>query len=316
MGFAPGGNLAEQHEITPFTNGEIVLILRQMLDALVFLHVGHTIIHRDVKMENILCDSREHFRLADFGIAKKGYFLGSNKGTRPWMAPEMFLDQKYTSAVDVYALGLVIARLLTGSYPKGYKTSEGPRWCEALIAHFNQYEERTRSERSSELEQDMLTALVGNHMLKMKPEERESAHGCLERGDLLWLFSMNKKWVLDHSNIEPLEEQDLKSEGEGVPEAENNEYLGEQDLTEDVDAEAVTEVRTLNTDEWLSLEREHPFNVNEGRLVENTPEHPATLPDSDGQSGPKPSQRKRNASPAAPSAAGVQNQSKKPKWSS
>ena len=380
MGLAPGGNLTEQNKIAPFTNRETVLILRQMLDALVFLHVGQGIIHRDIKFENILCDSREHFRLADFGVAKEGYFLGSKKGTKPFMAPEMFLNQPYTSAVDVYALGLVIAQLLTSSYPQGYKVKEGPRWCKALVTHFKQYEERTRE--VSDMEQVSLIALVGKHMLRMKPEDRESASGCLERGDFLWLFSENKNWVLNHGinseghqnmpfssrlplndanerskNIEltekhePLEEKELGSEGESVLEGEDNECLGDQDSTEedsteedsteedsteedsteedskeDVDTEAVTEVRSLNTDEWLSLEREHPVNENEGRLVpqhfidrsfidgpENTPEHSGTLPDSDGQSGPEPSQRKRNASPAAPSAVGVRKQSKKRK---
>ena len=262
-----------------------------MLDALVFLHDGQGTIHRDVKLENILCDSREHFRLADFGLAKEGQFLGFRAGTKPFMAPEMFLNQPYTSAVDVYALGLVIARLLTGSYPRQYRENEGLSWCRALIAHFKRFEERTLSEEASEPEQVSLTALVGGCMLKMKPEERESAAGCLERGDFLWFFSENRKWMLNHSindsntipeghqdesfpnrlspdnakerskNIgltekyEPLEEKELGSEGEGVPERED---MGDQDPTEDVDAEAVTDVRSLTTNEWLSLEVNTP----------------------------------------------------------
>ena len=198
MGLAPGGNLAEQCSIAPFTTRELVLILHQMLDALVFLH-ARNITHRDIKAENILCDSREHFRLADFGVAKEGNFLESMKGTKPYLAPEMFRGVPYTAKVDVYALGLVIAVLLMGGFPRAYRANEGSSWCRALISHFKRYEERIRSGGVSDLEQGSLTALVGEHMLRMKPEERESAPGCLKQGDFLWLFSENRTWMLKHS---------------------------------------------------------------------------------------------------------------------
>ena len=309
MGLAPLGNLAEQHKISPFTNSEFVLILRQMLDALVFLHVGQNIIHRDIKMENILCDSREHFRLADFGIAGEGYYLGSRKGTKPWMAPEMVLGESYTSKVDVYGLGLVIALLLTGNLPRKYIYNEGLSWCDALISHFKSYKERIQKEAVDDQEQLWLTDLVSEHMLMMEPDDRESAPGCLKQGKFLWLFSDNRRWILKHSNDnsnsilegnqdksvssrlplnktkerskdirltekhESLQQKELESEGEGVLEVDD---MGDQDPAEDVDTEATTEVRTLNTADWESLEREH----------------------------------------AAPLAAGGLNQSKKRKWSS
>ena len=82
---------------------------------------------------------------------------------------------------------LVIARILFGSVPRGYRVDEGASWCEALTAHFKKNEERSRPLGVSRLEQRSLTALVGGHMLRMKPEERESAPGCTERGDLWWL---------------------------------------------------------------------------------------------------------------------------------
>ena len=195
----------------------------------------------------------------------------------------------------------------------------------------------------------------------MKPKERECTPGCLERGNVLWLFSGNRKWMLNHSNNnsneipqgnqsessssrlplnnaeertknlgliekqEPLVEKERETEGEGALEGEKK---GDQDPTEDVYTEASTEVRSLNSDEWLSLEREHPINGNAGRLVlqhfidgsfiddpENTPERSLSLRGSDGQLGPEPSQRKRNASSAAPPAAGARRQSKKRKSS-
>ena len=90
----------------------------------------------------------------------------------------MFLNESYTAGVDMYALGLVIAGLLTSDFPRPYRVDEGP----AVTAYFKQYEERFRALGVSELVQTPLTALVGGHMLKMKPEERKSPPGCLESG--------------------------------------------------------------------------------------------------------------------------------------
>ena len=77
---------------------------------------------------------------------------------------------------------LVMARFLSGSLPRGYRVDEGLGWCEALTVRFKRYEERSRRVGVSKLGQRSLTALVRGHMLKMKPEERESAPGCMERG--------------------------------------------------------------------------------------------------------------------------------------
>ncbi len=84
MGLSLGGNLEEQSKIKPFTFRESVLILHQMLKALVYLHNTFKMMHRDVKPSNILCDSRGHFRLGDFGIAKEGDVLKSFNGTKPY----------------------------------------------------------------------------------------------------------------------------------------------------------------------------------------------------------------------------------------
>ena len=78
---------------------------------------------------------------------------------------------------------LVMARVLSGNVPRGYGVDEGPSWFEALTARLQRYEERSRAVGVSELEQRSFTAPVGRHMLKVKPEERESAPGCMERGD-------------------------------------------------------------------------------------------------------------------------------------
>lgn len=103
------------------------------------------------------------------------------------MAPEMFAHRPLiTSAVDLWALGMVIAQILTGNGPPGYKGNEGPRWSEAVVAHFENYKHNFQAIGSDGLKQNNLNYLVGQHMLRLMPGDRKSALECLDRGDYLW----------------------------------------------------------------------------------------------------------------------------------
>jgi ribosomal protein S6 kinase alpha-5 len=81
------------------------------------------IIHRDVKLENILLDSQGHVVLADFGLSKK--FLPhephrtySECGTYKYMAPEVIeAGAGYGMAADWWSVGVVTYELLTGVSP-------------------------------------------------------------------------------------------------------------------------------------------------------------------------------------------------------
>ena len=78
----------------------------------------YNIIHRDIKADNIFVSKNGEFKLGDFGIARiierSGMEL-SKKGTFTYMAPEVYKGQTYTSAVDIYSLGIVLYRLLNNN---------------------------------------------------------------------------------------------------------------------------------------------------------------------------------------------------------
>jgi serine/threonine-protein kinase CHEK2 len=91
---------------------------------LTFLQHDRNIVHRDIKPENILMvDKDMHVKIADFGLAKiigEESFTTTLCGTPSYVAPEILADsrhRKYTKAVDVWSLGVVLYICLCGFPP-------------------------------------------------------------------------------------------------------------------------------------------------------------------------------------------------------
>jgi eukaryotic-like serine/threonine-protein kinase len=124
----------------PFPLSEALLVARDAADGLARAHaVG--VSHRDVKPSNYLmpADRRPVLKLGDFGISKHVdadnlTATGEFPGTPAYAALEVFDGRPAGPASDVYSLGLVIFRVLSGGeYP--YELSARPTPLEFLSAH-------------------------------------------------------------------------------------------------------------------------------------------------------------------------------------
>ena len=254
-----------------------------MLEALAYLHDHCKMTHRDIKPGNILCDSRTHFRLADFGSAKEGEVLETHKGTESFMAPEAFSTKRYTAAVDLWALGMVIAWLLN-SLPTDFKGDWGLRWCEAVVQSFKGYEKVcSQLMMNDHIEQNGLNLLVGQYMLRMEPGDRESAMGCLDKGETLWhcLDQVSKRDSKAPPTENPIQQTADCEENEAlekeIERMEKNIPQEELESPQENSSDAETEIPTMNSSDWADLEREFPHKPADvqGHLVYAPPIDPS-----------------------------------------
>jgi tRNA A-37 threonylcarbamoyl transferase component Bud32 len=133
MEFIDGKNLTDylSEHIGPAPFPETLAILKNVASALDYAH-SQGVVHRDVKPSNILLESipanrptKSPFRvfLTDFGIAKLVTGTASNTGigmmgTLDYMAPEQIQSARTVDhAADIYALGVIAYRMLTGVLP-------------------------------------------------------------------------------------------------------------------------------------------------------------------------------------------------------
>ena len=121
MRLLPGQSLADRIAQGKLPPAEAARIALECARALAAAHaVG--VVHRDIKPANILLDANGNATVTDFGIAlvtarPAREVLGLTTGTPHYMSPEQSLGEQVDGRSDVYALGVVLYEMLTGTCP-------------------------------------------------------------------------------------------------------------------------------------------------------------------------------------------------------
>ena len=159
--YAPYGNLYQRiSRKKKLTENEVIAFTRNLFDVLTMLH-NKGIIHRDLKLENILMTSKFNncdFKLADFGSSCYTKKLCKEK-SKPlgYTAPELFNRSCYSYKVDVFGAGVIIYILLTGNFPFGVdndnRVIEKNSICDIK---YNSHSFKHLSQRAKDFLQDVL----------------------------------------------------------------------------------------------------------------------------------------------------------------
>ena len=104
----------------PFQPSEVVEIGTQICHAVSAVH-GAGLLHRDIKAQNVMIAIDGRAVLMDFGtgweMSEASGSTGALAGTPLYLAPELLRGGESTIQSDVYSIGVLLYRMLTGSYP-------------------------------------------------------------------------------------------------------------------------------------------------------------------------------------------------------
>lgn len=107
-------------QVGAFSRNRISAIVSQLFEGLIAIHDAG-VVHADLKTRNVLVDEIDRITIIDFGLARSGPSAPTANeicaGTPAYMAPELFSGSPPSVATDIFAVGVIVYEMLTGSPP-------------------------------------------------------------------------------------------------------------------------------------------------------------------------------------------------------
>ncbi len=170
--YVSGRSLDDMLDERPLTVPETCNLARQILEGLAYVHtLDEPVVHRDIKPSNILVTPEGRAVIIDFGVAKalgrqRMTRTGAAVGTYEYMSPEQVQGKDVGPESDVYSMGIVLYKMLSGIVPFQQKSEGG---FEVMKAHVESVPPSIESFREGV--PDWLAGMIDCALAK-KPEER------------------------------------------------------------------------------------------------------------------------------------------------
>ena len=132
--FVRGRSLRDWMSQGPIPPPQVFAVVHGVLQALDYAH-RHSIVHRDMKPENVLISDEGTVKVADFGIARlmddtgvggTATKTGTTVGTPQYMSPEQVASSKVDGRSDLYSTGIMFYELVAGQPPFTASDADGP----------------------------------------------------------------------------------------------------------------------------------------------------------------------------------------------
>lgn len=120
MEYVEGMVLLEMVNSTSLDERQVCNIFGQIFLVIKYLQ-GNKILHRDLKLENIIINPRHDIKVIDFGFSKRYEtdedIFETLCGSPEYCPPEMFLGQPYSTSCDIWSLGVILYSLILKRLP-------------------------------------------------------------------------------------------------------------------------------------------------------------------------------------------------------
>eukprot|EP01063_Lacrimia_lanifica_P012323 TRINITY_DN1893_c0_g2_i1.p1 TRINITY_DN1893_c0_g2~~TRINITY_DN1893_c0_g2_i1.p1 ORF type:complete len:626 (+),score=209.59 TRINITY_DN1893_c0_g2_i1:114-1991(+) len=164
-----------------FKEEELAYLMKNICEGMAYLHsLGR--IHRDIKSDNILLNSRGDVKLGDFGFCAALSEGDNNKrqtvvGTPYWMAPEVIHGTPYDYKADVWSMGILALEIMDGEPP--YMRMMPPRALYVIASQTEPPKSKNPERWSSDCQHFV------EKMLKIDPADRADAFEMLKHPFLM-----------------------------------------------------------------------------------------------------------------------------------